>query len=210
MQRASLPPPSPLMLGMGRARGLSAGPLVILLSVILNVFAHGDGMTNATAVAGADATVVNVAVAGARERRQDELEGYSLVQDSACSGRDEICQYDQPPCNSTENNRQKCADLCSIDSTCVSFEHEPSSGKCQLSTTCTKNSAKPFRGWELWGNDRDILSNPIEETYEWKVCIRSPSRCTRLFLASRGLTGSIPASIGTFVNLQLLYVSALF
>lgn len=47
----------------------------------------------------------------------------------------------------------------------------------------------------------------IEETGEWRRCVRNPSGCTELHLNDRGLTGSIPASIGDFVNLRLVYVS---
>lgn len=47
----------------------------------------------------------------------------------------------------------------------------------------------------------------IEETGEWQACVRNPSRCTRLVLSDRGLTGSIPAAIGDFVNLERVYVS---
>lgn len=47
----------------------------------------------------------------------------------------------------------------------------------------------------------------IEETAEWQACARNPSGCTRLDLEDRGLTGSIPASIGDFVNLEFVYVS---
>ena len=47
----------------------------------------------------------------------------------------------------------------------------------------------------------------IEETDEWQACVRDPSGCKRLFLRNRGLTGSIPASIGDFVNLWDVYVS---
>lgn len=42
----------------------------------------------------------------------------------------------------------------------------------------------------------------IEETSEWQTCVRSPTRCTTLDLTARGLTGTIPSSIGTFVNLK--------
>lgn len=47
----------------------------------------------------------------------------------------------------------------------------------------------------------------IEETDEWQACVRNPSGCTRLDLEGRGLTGSIPAAIGDFVNLERVYVS---
>ena len=47
----------------------------------------------------------------------------------------------------------------------------------------------------------------IEETDEWQACVRNPSGCTILGLSDRGLTGSIPASIGDFVNLRFVYVS---
>lgn len=47
----------------------------------------------------------------------------------------------------------------------------------------------------------------IEETDAWKACARNPSGCTVLWLLGRGLTGSIPASIGDFVNLREVYVS---
>ena len=47
----------------------------------------------------------------------------------------------------------------------------------------------------------------IEETGEWQACVRNSSGCTELFLSSRGLTGSIPAAIGDFVNLRVVYVS---
>lgn len=47
----------------------------------------------------------------------------------------------------------------------------------------------------------------IEETAEWQACVRNPSGCTILGLSGRGLTGSIPASIGDFVNLRFVYVS---
>lgn len=46
----------------------------------------------------------------------------------------------------------------------------------------------------------------IEETYQWQACVRNPSGCTTLYLRNRGLTGSIPASIGDFVNLREVYV----
>lgn len=42
----------------------------------------------------------------------------------------------------------------------------------------------------------------IEETNEWKACVRDPSGCTVLNLWSKGLTGSIPAAIGDFANLE--------
>lgn len=42
----------------------------------------------------------------------------------------------------------------------------------------------------------------IEETDEWKACVRDPSGCTVLNLWSKGLTGSIPAAIGDFTNLE--------
>lgn len=47
----------------------------------------------------------------------------------------------------------------------------------------------------------------IEETDEWQACVRNPSGCVRLWLNGRGLTGSIPAAIGDFVNLESVYVS---
>lgn len=47
----------------------------------------------------------------------------------------------------------------------------------------------------------------IEETREWQACVRSPSGCTMLDLPGHGLTGSIPAAIGDFVNLEIVYVS---
>lgn len=47
----------------------------------------------------------------------------------------------------------------------------------------------------------------IEETDEWKACVRNPSGCTELYLYGQGLTGSIPAAIGDFVNLETVYVS---
>lgn len=47
----------------------------------------------------------------------------------------------------------------------------------------------------------------IEETGAWQACVRNPSGCTTLYLGNRGLTGSIPASIGDFVNLWIVYVS---
>lgn len=47
----------------------------------------------------------------------------------------------------------------------------------------------------------------IEETGAWQACVRNPSFCRTLVLSGRGLTGSIPASICDFVNLQKVYVS---
>lgn len=44
----------------------------------------------------------------------------------------------------------------------------------------------------------------IEETGAWKACVRNPSGCTVLALQSKGLTGSIPAAIGDFTNLEYL------
>lgn len=42
----------------------------------------------------------------------------------------------------------------------------------------------------------------IEETDEWKACVRNPSGCWQLILDYDRLTGSIPAAIGDFTNLE--------
>lgn len=47
----------------------------------------------------------------------------------------------------------------------------------------------------------------IEETGAWKACVRNPTGCRTLYLPGHGLTGSIPAAIGDFVNLEVVYVS---
>lgn len=44
----------------------------------------------------------------------------------------------------------------------------------------------------------------LEETDEWKICVAIPSGCFSIDLKNRGLTGSIPASIGQFTNLQIV------
>lgn len=41
----------------------------------------------------------------------------------------------------------------------------------------------------------------LEDTGEWRACVRNPSGCTRLDLDAKRLTGSIPAAIGDFTNL---------
>ena len=46
----------------------------------------------------------------------------------------------------------------------------------------------------------------IEQTAEWQACVANPAGCTYLVLGDRGLTGSIPASIGDFVNLVAVCV----
>ena len=46
----------------------------------------------------------------------------------------------------------------------------------------------------------------IEQTAEWQACVDNPAGCTYLDLSDRGLTGSIPASIGDFVNIRVMCV----
>eukprot|EP00729_Bicosta_minor_P010500 gene10500-16350_t len=47
----------------------------------------------------------------------------------------------------------------------------------------------------------------LEETDEWKICVAIPSGCFSIDLKNRGLTGSIPASIGQFTNLQIVFLN---
>ena len=64
---------------------------------------------------------------------------------------------------------------------------------------------RSLRSLRLEGNAFTQTSTlTIEETDEWKACMRYPRGCRALDLRKRGLTGSIPASIGTFVNLIYL------
>eukprot|EP00729_Bicosta_minor_P013773 gene13773-35199_t len=89
--------------------------------------------------------------------------GFTLHGASSCSGKNEICSDSQPPCNTAANNWQKCAELCSSESTCVSFEYGlsgRSSGKCQLSTTCTEdNMVSGDPAWQLW--EKKTVSDTI-------------------------------------------------
>lgn len=47
----------------------------------------------------------------------------------------------------------------------------------------------------------------VEDTDEWKACVANPTSCTVLDLQSHGLRGTIPSTIGDFVNLKELMLN---
>ena len=53
------------------------------------------------------------------------------------------------------------------------------------------------------GTSYDAPVNVLD-TSEWKACVANPVGCTKLDLSFRGLTGTIPESIGDFTNLQVV------
>lgn len=76
--------------------------------------------------------------------------GYVLLDEGDCNGRDEICTFNEAPCNAA-NSVKECADLCTADVSCISFEQHVS-GKCQLSKTCTAFTKDQFQrnGWWIY------------------------------------------------------------
>ena len=75
--------------------------------------------------------------------------GYTVARtEGGCTGQTEICGWDDFPCSSVKTLHE-CANLCSRDAACISFERGPGEKTCQLSTTCT-NSSKVERNDGFW------------------------------------------------------------
>ena len=49
---------------------------------------------------------------------------------------------------------EKCADLCSINSTCCVFEYSPSKTECQLHKNCDPDSCVPFDDFVFCENSK--------------------------------------------------------
>ena len=64
-----------------------------------------------------------------RAYAQTTIDGYAAYGTGGCEGRNELG-------TSEESTVQECADLCSSDITCVSFEYEKGGTTCQRSSTC--------------------------------------------------------------------------
>ena len=86
--------------------------------------------------------------------------GYIKLDEGGCNGRNEICNRYEYPCNNAKTLKE-CAELCSSDVLCVSFEQSPI-GECQLSTTCTATTKdEPVTGWWVYVKSEGQNSLPF-------------------------------------------------
>ena len=114
--------PPPLSPGAGRRRAilplLAAAPSPLLASYVHNMRRPDDG---------------------ALQHRQLTTAGYTVYNEQACEGRNELS-------TTSPGSVAACQALCDDASTCVSFEWSPSS-KCQRSTSCVPAYFTSSSGW---------------------------------------------------------------